>query len=175
MDEEIQYEWTLGALASPEFVTECSSLYSEHYGTWSEGSSRNPGRPIRLSPDQLRQWTNAPDSGIWFARANRELVGYAIAIQTRVTGYGNVSWVTQFVVHREFRNKRIGTTLLFSIWGMTNHFAWGLTTANPYAIRALEKATRRRCNPTGSQEILGSWRASVPATFTTSVTIRKSR
>src|SRR5205823_4790877 len=28
------------------------------------------------------------------------------------------------------------------------HFAWGLLTANPYAIRALEKATRRRCQPT---------------------------
>ena len=30
---------------------------------------------------------------------------------------------------------------------MSNHFAWGLVTANPYAVRALEKATRRRCRP----------------------------
>jgi len=40
---------------------------------------------------------------------------------------------------------RVGTRLLFSIWGFSTHFAWGLTTANPYAVRALEKATRRRC------------------------------
>ena len=30
---------------------------------------------------------------------------------------------------------------------MSNHFAWGLVTASPYAVRALEKATRRRCLP----------------------------
>jgi 2-polyprenyl-3-methyl-5-hydroxy-6-metoxy-1,4-benzoquinol methylase len=30
---------------------------------------------------------------------------------------------------------------------MSDHFAWGLLTANPYAVRALEKATRRRCDP----------------------------
>ena len=41
----------------------------------------------------------------------------------------------------------MGKTLLFSIWGMSNHFAWGLVTASPYAVRALEKATRRRCLP----------------------------
>jgi len=30
---------------------------------------------------------------------------------------------------------------------LSNHFAWGVVSANPYAIRALEKATRRRCIP----------------------------
>jgi 2-polyprenyl-3-methyl-5-hydroxy-6-metoxy-1,4-benzoquinol methylase len=44
-------------------------------------------------------------------------------------------------------DKTIGKRLLFSIWGFSNHFAWGLITANPYAIRALEKATGRRCDP----------------------------
>ena len=29
----------------------------------------------------------------------------------------------------------------------SDHFAWGVISANPYAIRALEKATRRRCSP----------------------------
>ncbi len=31
--------------------------------------------------------------------------------------------------------------------GISSFSAWGLLTANPYAIRALEKATRRRCDP----------------------------
>jgi 2-polyprenyl-3-methyl-5-hydroxy-6-metoxy-1,4-benzoquinol methylase len=85
------------------------------------------------------------DSRIALARVEGQLVGYAIAVQTRVPDYGVVSWVTQLVVHERYRNVRIGTSLLFSIWSFTDHFAWGLTTANPYAVRALEKATRRRC------------------------------
>jgi 2-polyprenyl-3-methyl-5-hydroxy-6-metoxy-1,4-benzoquinol methylase len=36
---------------------------------------------------------------------------------------------------------------LLSIWGFSSFFAWGLVTASPYAIRALEKVTRRRCDP----------------------------
>lgn len=41
----------------------------------------------------------------------------------------------------------LGRDCFFSIWRFTNHFAWGVLSANPYAIRALEKATRRRCQP----------------------------
>ncbi|MFR3404398.1 MAG: hypothetical protein ACLTUL_20240 [Blautia faecis] len=59
--------------------------------------------------------------------------------------YGIVTWVTQLVVHDKYRQHGIAKNLLFSIWGFSNHFAWGIVSANPYAIRALEKATRRRC------------------------------
>ncbi|HVW94429.1 MAG TPA: class I SAM-dependent methyltransferase, partial [Mucilaginibacter sp.] len=34
------------------------------------------------------------------------------------------------------------------IWCFSPFYAWGLLTANPYAIRALEKTTHRRCDPT---------------------------
>src|SRR5216684_596844 len=53
----------------------------------------------------------------------------------------------KLVIHEAHRRVDVGKTLLFSIWGFSDHFAWGLITANPYAIRALEKATRRRCSP----------------------------
>jgi hypothetical protein len=76
-----------------------------------------------------------------------KLVGYAIAVQTKLPYHGIISWVTQLVVHDAHRHQDVGKTLLFTIWRFTNHFAWGLLTANPYAIRALEKATRRRCQP----------------------------
>lgn len=75
------------------------------------------------------------------------MVGYAIAGQFKIPDYGVVSWVTQLVVHSDFRNQDIAKTLLFTIWKFTDHFAWGIVSANPYALRALEKATRRRCAP----------------------------
>ena len=60
---------------------------------------------------------------------------------------GVVSWVTQLVVHTEHHNRRIATKLLNSMWAMSDDWAWGIVSANPYTIRALEKATRRRCDP----------------------------
>ena len=76
-----------------------------------------------------------------------DLVGYAIALRTRIKYYGVFSWVTQLVVHTDHRNKGIAKKLLFSIWGLSNDYAWGIITSNPYAVRALEKATRRRSIP----------------------------
>lgn len=84
---------------------------------------------------------------IWYARRCGRLFGYAIAVQEEFRGHGRISWVTQLVVHKEFRRLGVGKRLLFPIWGFSNDYAWGLLSANPYAIRALEKATRRRCEP----------------------------
>jgi len=86
-------------------------------------------------------------STITYAELDDKLIGYAIAIQKKIPYIGLISWVTQLVVHEEHRQKHIGKKLLFSIWGFSSNFAWGVITASPYAIRALEKATRRRCLP----------------------------
>lgn len=59
----------------------------------------------------------------------------------------NVAWITQFVVHKDHRRFDVGKRLLFTFWTFSDYFAWGLLSSNPYAIRALEKATRRRCQP----------------------------
>ncbi|MCB1153424.1 GNAT family N-acetyltransferase, partial [bacterium] len=141
----IQYEWIHGPLASPEFVAECSVLYSRHYGKWSECSPTAPGENVRLSSSRIRDLL-VDGSVIAFARLDDELIGYAIAVQNKSVR-GTISWVTQLVVHKDYRNRNIGKSLLFSIWTFSNHYAWGLITASPFAIRALEKATRRRCDP----------------------------
>lgn len=142
------YEYTFvpGALASIELVQELSALYSTQYGFWSQSDPHAPRKRIKLSSVRLRDWLT-PESKIALAKCDGEVIGYAIVIQVRVRNYGTISWVTQLVIHEDHRHLDVGKTLLFSIWGFSNHFAWGLVTANPYAIRALEKATRRRCVP----------------------------
>jgi len=65
--------------------------------------------------------------------------------------YGFISWVTQLVVHEDTGERR-RQVAAFAIWTFTDHFAWGLLTANPYAIRALEKATRRGAKPARNRE-----------------------
>jgi 2-polyprenyl-3-methyl-5-hydroxy-6-metoxy-1,4-benzoquinol methylase/GNAT superfamily N-acetyltransferase len=142
-----QYKWIPGGLAPPELIEQMADLYSTQYGIWGNRGP-HPGQNIKLTPERIRQhWLSARHSRIVWATAFGRLIGYAIAVQTHLPGYGMVSWVTQLVVHEEHRRSDVGKTLLFSIWQFTDHFAWGLITANPYAIRALEKATRRRCSP----------------------------
>jgi 2-polyprenyl-3-methyl-5-hydroxy-6-metoxy-1,4-benzoquinol methylase len=142
----IQYGWLPGGLIGQAFLQECADLYSEHYGIWSAVSPVLPGQRIRFSATKLKRLLSSRDSRIYYARADDQLIAYAALVQTKVNGRGIVTWVTQFVVHEAYRNQRIGTKLLFTIWGMSDHWAWGLVSANPYAIRALEKATRRRCS-----------------------------
>lgn len=145
--EKIVYSWIPGNIAKldDDLVNKCSFLYSNHYGEWSK-KAKNKGR-VKLTADRIKEWIENPNSAIYYAKIENELIGYAIAIQLKVQNYGTVSWVTQLVVHSDFRNKGIAKNLLYTIWGLTDHFAWGICSANPYAIRALEKATRRRSIP----------------------------
>ena len=81
-----------------------------------------------------------------------KLAGYAVGARLRANGHV-VSWVTQLVVHTEHQNQGIASTLLGAAWCFSDDFAWGLATANPYAVRALEAATGRRCDPELSRKL----------------------
>lgn len=143
-----QYSWVNGTLiaGTPELLEELSTLYSEHYGIWGENAPRPAGTRVALSSRRLGPWLTS-DSMVAMARIGGVLVGYAIVVRAKARSKRIISWVTQFVVHQDHRRRGVGKTLLFSIWEFSDHFAWGLITANPYAVRALEKATRRRVVP----------------------------
>ena len=143
---DYEFTYIYGSLAQPPLLEELSQFYSEHYGRWSQDSKHRPGQQIKLTADMLLGWLKK-DSRISLAKLDGQVVGYAISIQTNYGTRGLISWVTQLVIHEDHRKRDVAKRLLFSIWGMSDHFAWGLLTANPYAIRALEKATRRRCDP----------------------------
>jgi 2-polyprenyl-3-methyl-5-hydroxy-6-metoxy-1,4-benzoquinol methylase len=140
-----EFHWAHGPLVNSTLVDEMSSLYSCHYGIWGP-EGKKPGQPIKLSPAQIRNWLTADSLVVW-ATAFGTMVGYAIAIHTQISEQGNIAWITQLVVHKDHRQVDVGKRLLFTIWGFSDYFAWGLLSANPYAIRALEKATRRKCQP----------------------------
>jgi 2-polyprenyl-3-methyl-5-hydroxy-6-metoxy-1,4-benzoquinol methylase len=140
-----EFSYIYGSLAQPALLAELAQLYSRHYGRWSQTAPQRPGQNVKLNEDRLRQWLKK-DSRISLAKLNGQVVGYAISVQTKYGKRGLISWVTQLVIHEEHRKRDVAKRLLFSIWGMSDHFAWGLLTANPYAIRALEKATKRRCD-----------------------------
>lgn len=145
---DYQYEWLPpGVFVTQELIEECANLFSNHYGFWSAKSKINPGEKIQFAPQMIKKRLSSDEVRLATARYNNVLIGYAIAIQKKLKDVGTISWVTQFVVHKDHRENGVGKNLLFSIWSFSDHFAWGLVSANPYAVRALEKATRRRCVP----------------------------
>lgn len=148
LNNKIEYNMLPGrfAAANAHFLDECSDLYSNHYGIWGQNGVR-PGQAVRLSADKIREWLENDNVTIYYASHDERIIGYAIAFSKNEYKYGVVTWVTQLVVHKDYRQKGIAKNILFSIWGFSNHFAWGIVSANPYAIRALEKATRRRAVP----------------------------
>lgn len=144
MDYEFQFYHS--SMPPAGLLDEMAKLYSQHYGRWGHSAGDRAGKRVKLSAEKLHDWVKE-DSRISVARFDGIVIGYAISIQTNYGAKGLISWVTQLVIHEEHRHRDVAKRLLFSIWGMSDHFAWGLLTANPYAIRALEKATRRRCDP----------------------------
>lgn len=132
--------------ANDDFVNQCIDLYSNHYGIWGEKGPR-PGEHVKLSRNRFSEWLSSDCSSIYYATLDDVLIGYAIAIRAKTKHIGTVTWVTQLVVHSQYRNQGIAKNLLFSIWGFSTDDVWGILSSNPYAIRALEKATRRRATP----------------------------
>lgn len=129
-----------------DLISKCINLYSNHYGIWSD-KGVHPGKHIRLSKERLSPWLDSPSAMLYYATCEEQLIGYAIAIRAKSKNFGTISWVTQLVVHNEYRNRGIAKNILFSIWGFSTDDVWGIVSSNPYAIRALEKATRRRATP----------------------------
>ena len=142
------FAWTPGAYVSADLVSECVALFSEHYGRYSAASPIRPGELVGFSSLKLRGLITPTGCGLLTAKIGGRVVAYATVARLRVAdGAGFASWVSQLVTHREYRVQRIAIRLLQTAWGFSNDVAWGLITSNPFAIRALESATRRRCDP----------------------------
>lgn len=120
-------------------------LFNEHYGRWGSESSR-AGRRICISRSAIADLVDRDEAFVLLAQHGGVLVGYAIGTRV-VINERAISWVTQLVVHTDYQRNGIATKLLKSAWRLSDDFAWGLASANPFAIRALEAATLRRCNP----------------------------
>lgn len=123
-----------------------SDLFSKNYGRY---SSNNPDRKkqnlqISLSKNYYKNHiVNNEYTYVALAYYNNTLVGQAFYV-IEESKQGNITWVIQLVVKKEYRRQKIAKKLLFSIWGFSNDYAWGLATTNPLTIKTLEAATLRK-------------------------------
>jgi 2-polyprenyl-3-methyl-5-hydroxy-6-metoxy-1,4-benzoquinol methylase len=147
----LEFTWISGKKISNEQLEECSRLYGEHYGVYGEGAESlglKPGQRIKMRPKMMRRLLDVDGAFVAMAHLKKNLVAYVFLMIGSADGGGDISWATQLVVHTDYRNQKVATRLLHAAWGLSDRFAWGLATANPYAVRALEAATRRPCEPT---------------------------
>ena len=128
-------------------IAECASLFSANYGHYRDDAPARAGSQIRMSASFFSERYMHEDVNIAMAKAGRYLIGQAIYIRKQYPKIGTMTWILQLVVSEKYRRCGVGSTLLYSIWGMSNDFAWGLATANPCTVKALEGATFRKCDP----------------------------
>lgn len=131
---------------TPEEISECSELYSNHYGIYNNDAPvEKRGRKIRLSSLHYQNtYSSFPLTSISICRENGgRLVGFAIFIRGEITEGRKFCWVTQLVVHQDYRKRGIGTKLLESAWCFSDYAIRGLATANAITLRTLENVTWR--------------------------------
>ncbi|KAI3642544.1 hypothetical protein MP228_012099 [Amoeboaphelidium protococcarum] len=123
-----------------------SSLFSEHYGIWSEHVI-NPSRRVRLSVARLKsQCGFSEDCRVSMAfdiddTNNRQLVGHAFYTRKyEEESGGYLLWITQLVVHTKYRGKRISSTLCNMACGSRRLIACGLVSSNPLAVKSFQRA-----------------------------------
>jgi len=93
----ITFDWSYGGLINSigeydDFISECSELYSEHYGKWSNTlADSRAGNNVKLTPTRIREWLNSENSSIYWARDDKKLIGYAIAVQVDYPKHGVIS------------------------------------------------------------------------------------
>ena len=144
---KLRYECKPCSNMTADQIEQTAALFSKNYGVWSSSvpKPRVPGNNIKMSAKFLKETiVDKTDRYVSLAYDGEKLVGHAFFMKRRSDQGHMVTWILQLVVAKEYRRNQIGTKLMHSIWGMSDSWAWGLYTANPYTIKALEDATMRR-------------------------------
>lgn len=127
-------------------LKECSDLFSTSYGIYDRMSPTRPGEQIHMGVSIYKKIYCIQGIYLIRARDGERQVGHAIYIRKAYEPYGNMTWVLQLVVDKNYRRMGIASTLLRAIWGFSDDFAWGLASANPCTVKTLESVTCRKCD-----------------------------
>ena len=149
----LHYKTVSGKNITDALIDEVKVLFDSSYGVWSTTCPPEPGLagkkisfPRRTYVEYFRgslEYEGECDLALCYD--DDKLVGEAV-YANRETSRGKVALVVQLVVHEDYRRKGIGGTLLYSIWGFSDYYAWGIVTSNPCTVKTLEKATSRHCS-----------------------------
>ena len=145
MTGELTFSVRVGNEVSLAEWTEVSSLFSSEYGFYSASAPQKAGERIRLGVGYYRRSYATGDYRVALCRDKAKLIAEAIYLERR-TSRGMVALVVQLVVASEYRRQGIASTLLHSVWGFSDYYAWGIVSSNAFTIEALQSATFRKAS-----------------------------
>ena len=120
----------------------CAALFSQHYTA--EPAARR-GQRVKMSAARLKQQCLFDDHcGVSLAIDEGKSIGHCFFRCFSMTGLGDVCWVTQLVVHSDYRRQHIATRLIRQSLPIDCVGAC-LASSHPAAVKALEHATQADC------------------------------
>ncbi|KZV95722.1 hypothetical protein EXIGLDRAFT_671862 [Exidia glandulosa HHB12029] len=134
------FELTRGTDIDPGLLEECAALFSDHYGIWG-AKGPTPGGRVTMGVKTLKKYCleDVHRCAVVTCRRGDVLVGHAFATCWNFEAAKSVCWVTQLVVHTEFRRQRVASFML----NMLKHdafpdvVAFGLASSHPAACMTL--------------------------------------
>ncbi|KAF2105687.1 hypothetical protein BDV96DRAFT_534778 [Lophiotrema nucula] len=140
-----------GGEVTNEMLVEASQLFNENYGVWGKDAARSgafakPGARVRLSTERLRAQYLPPGAACSYVRVTIDdcLAGNAFACRW-TDDDKTICWVTQLVVHRDYRERGIAVSLLNQIREYDDDI-YGLMSSHPAACLAAAKAFNHGIN-----------------------------
>lgn len=146
-----------GEEVTAAMLKDAAKLFSENYGIWGEGGFGKPGKSfpfgdvsaqlninigsrVRMTADRLRAQCLPEGSRSTYVMVTIDgvLAGNAFACRWEYSGR-QVCWVTQLVVHSDYRERRLATSLLSTLIDPDDD-VFGIMSSHPAACKALAKA-----------------------------------
>ena len=144
--EKIDYRTKPCHLLTEEEIKKFKELFDNHYGVWaSEGTKADKaGERIRFPLRNYQKYCKLDNAYVAYASIEDTVIGHAFYIRESFPDNKTISWVLQLVVHEQYRLHGVAKTLLYSIWGFSEDYGWGLATSNALTVKTLERATFRK-------------------------------
>jgi len=138
--EKISYCDFAKSKISDDLLKACGKLFSEHYAV------RPNGDRVKMGPQTLKKlFLFNEKCRLVFAQDAEVIIGHAFYVLFE-SELGKSIWITQLIVDKEYRNRKIAKTLISIIlshgWEVV-----GLVSSHPYAIKSLERSTERFVDP----------------------------
>ncbi|KAI9780711.1 MAG: hypothetical protein M1816_002760 [Peltula sp. TS41687] len=179
----ILFEKYDGDQVTDSMLQEASKLFGENYGVWDKEAARvmggfaREGSRVKMSPARLRDQCLPQGAANTYVRVivDNHLAGNAFACRWM---YHNrsVCWITQLVVHREYRERGLAAGLLNALKQDTDEI-YGLVSSHAAACLAAAKSLGDPLNANQLRFIRdhaeGIMKAS-PVTYVTNAKLRGS-
>ena len=134
------YQQFDGTQVTDSMLREASQFFNENYGIWGKESGSKAGTRVKMGKDRLRAQLLPPNVPCSYVRVTVDgnLAGNVFACRWKYNDKP-VCWITQLVVHRDYRERGLAAGLLNELRQEDNDI-YGVVSSHPAACLATARA-----------------------------------